>query len=249
MCLCTVAASQSATAQPAGASSATPATTGGPAAGVSAATPGVNDDNADSGAIDDMPEDLRSGHFLIYAGGGFAFMPDALAAAESPDPNVGLGAAGQLTLGVGVNRFLVLGLDGSVARAGAGDDGCSECSVTTVGAGMGLAYHPTHAFALDPWIRYAVGYRFTSTSYQLSDGGEITSASESAIDFAKISLGGDFYPDPVFGFGPYMALDLGLNRLDDTPQLYGNVQLGLRLVFDPMRGGTTVNASVASSGR
>ena len=194
-----------------------------------------------------MPDDLRAGHFLLYAGGGFAFIPDALLPPAtlpgSPLTNVALGGGGQLQLGVGLNRFLVLGLDGAFGRAAFASDRCDGCSVTTVGVGLGLAFHPSQAFAFDPWVRYGFGYRHTSSDLDISPDipiGVIGSTTESAFDFAKLSIGGDFYPDPLFGFGPYLELDLGVNRLDDSPQVYGNLQLGLRVAFDPMRGGTVI---------
>ena len=196
------------------------------------------------------PADLRGGHVLVQLGGGVAWIPSALVPLGTPVADLAVGGSGHLQLGVGLNRFLVLSLDGTVAHAALGGAVCDGCTLTTVGVGLGLEFHPSQAFAFDPWVRYALGYRFTAASadaFSNSTPNLPTNLTESALDFAKLSLGGDFYPDPAFGFGPFLELDVGVNRLSDTPQVYGNVQLGLRIAFDPMRAGTVITAGSAET--
>ena len=71
----------------------------------------------------------------------------------------------------------------------------------------------------------------------------------SVFDFARIALGGDFYPLPGVGFGPYLELDLGTyldlpggstatpgGARDDATEasVYAFFGLGARLVLDPV---------------
>ena len=178
--------------------------------------------------------DLRSGHLLMYAGGGL-WIHDNL-----PDQpqlgNILLGPTAQVRVGFGIGRLAVLGLDGGFNHA-TGD--CPNCGVYSVSGGAFIAAHVSQGFAMDPWVSYGAGIRYNA--FQLVAGDK----TELSVDVAKLALGADFYPVPSFGFGPYLGLTLGVRRFDE-PASYAIFQTGLRVAFDPFRRGTQLSPVIAS---
>lgn len=213
-----------------------------PAAGADAPTPDPPKDDRKLTPEDGLPrpdaEDLRTGHWLLSAGGG-VWVPS-----PSFTPNLpGLGtldAAGSVDLrvGVGLDRYLVLGLDGGYARlVGATCDGCYGDSFDV---GASLAFFVAQGFAFEPWASYGVGYRHTTLSL-----GAAPTTTFHALEFARLAIGGSYFPVASFGLGPYLGADLGLRNLGGAPVFYAAFDGGLRLTFDPVRIGTTVRPQIA----
>ncbi len=187
----------------------------------------------DAGIARPDADDLRTGHVLISLSGGAWFPSDPLFPAS---PELGEPAAGgtaHLHLGFGLSRYLVLELGGGFAMAPSAVASCEGCQATSVDVGASLLFHPTQGFAFDPWVGYGMGYRHNILSLDTD-----SPADTSGFDFMKLALGGTFSPTPVFGFGPFLETDVGVRSFDDAT-FYAAFQLGMRVTFDPLRGGAT----------
>jgi hypothetical protein len=183
-------------------------------------------------------DDLRAGHWLIAAGGG-VWVP-------SPSFTPGIPALGafdaagavDLRLGVGLDRYVVLGVDGGYARlVGASCDGCSANSFDV---GASLSFFIAQGFAFEPWASYGVGYRHTSIALGGAPGHAFH-----ALEVARLAIGGSYFPIASLGFGPYVGTDLGFRDFG-APVFYAAFDAGLRLTFDPVRIGTTLRPQVAT---
>jgi hypothetical protein len=186
-------------------------------------------------------DDLRHGHIRFGVSGG-VWTPSSAFAPKLPGLgtlSVGGTVAGQL--GVGLGRYLVLGLDGAFAHIPSSDTPCADCGVNTVLAGASLALHPTQGFGIDPWASYGVGYRHLMLTLD-NDSNDL-----SAFDVARIALGADYYPVGLFGFGPYLELDVGLRDLTGQRTSYVAFHAGLRLMFDPFNAGHSFTPGVTES--
>ena len=185
------------------------------------------------------PEDLRAGHLLISVSGG-AFVPSS---AFTPDrPGLGsldAGGAVGLDLGIGLDRYLLLGLDGGYTRLVGADATCLDCRGDSFDVGVSLSLFISQGFAFEPWASYGLGYRRTSLSLGAAEG-----ESFDALELGRLAIGGLYFPTPSFGFGPYAGVDLGFRDFD-LPVFYAAFSGGIRLTFDPMRLGTAVRPQVA----
>jgi hypothetical protein len=207
-------------------------------------------DEGDEGiAAQDLdPADLRTGHFLISLGGGLSVPTSALVPALPEFGELSLGGGAQAKVAWGLNRHLSLAIDGGYTYFGA-DNSCSACSAAVVDVGAGLTYHIAQGFALDPWISYGVGYRHIQLTLPTDSGngtaaGVVGNRVLDGLDVARLALGGDYYPQPSIGFGPYLGASIGL-RDDESTVLYGVFQAGMRITFDPMRSGAQLTPNVA----
>ena len=107
--------------------------------------------------------------------------------------------------------------------------------------GAAIAYHLAQGFAFDPWASFGVAYRHGFATYDGDAVPETVTATDvdySALDFTRIGLGGTFFPVSVFGFGPYLELDVGVRDFSD-PVYYVAFHTGLQVTFDPLNAGTT----------
>jgi hypothetical protein len=217
------------------------------------------------------PPDDRTGHLYIapsfgVIGGTGAFGPN------TPTSNLaGLGYSVGAILGVGIGRYATVQLLGErSAFAAPANCNTGGCSGTSYAVGLGFTYHLAQALAFDPWASFGMAFR-TST-FRVSqaqtatvDGvmcvsGQLCSNTYRGMDVVRLAFGGDFYPTPWFGFGPFIEMDVGTNlhrptsnppvalplNVFDGPRTYGFFQLGVRIAFDPMRAkvkkGTTTGA-------
>jgi hypothetical protein len=149
--------------------------------------------------------------------------------------------------GFGITRSVVIEATGSYAKLVAASD-CPGCGGSTFDLGLGVAYHLAQGIALDPWISYGLGFRRTALSIagSLSGTGFLpgpdTGIHYNGIDVARIALGGDFYPIPELGFGPFVEADAGTyfgrsKGIDTSASAYAFFGVGLRITVDPMRFG------------
>ncbi|TKD07896.1 hypothetical protein [Polyangium fumosum] len=185
--------------------------------------------------------DWRKGAFLLSLGGSYVVPLGSIASGVTASDLVSGGPGVSLGLGFGLSRHVSFELDGSYGMLGGGA-ACAGCSGSTLGVGMRLVYHLAQGIAFDPWASYGVGFRTSLIEAPETGAAPAFGIGRSqGIDFARITLGGTFYPHPVFGFGPFLEGTVGSYRLrpdaGTSPSVYGFFQVGLRVTFDPLRGG------------
>ena len=73
----------------------------------------------------------------------------------------------------------------------------------------------------------------------------------SGLDFARIALGGTYYPTSFLGFGPYIEAAVGSFRLvpDDRTSsgVHAFIDFGLRVTLDPLRPGKVAATKATAS--
>lgn len=174
--------------------------------------------------------DTLGGHVLGAAGGGlvvpFGSLEQSANQARLLDPSGGL----SLDVGYGLNRTTVLGLSGQLGLL-RGDSRCPGCSARTFAVGPTIRYHLVQGLAFDPWVSAGIGFRGT----RLHQPGQSTTYL--GLDWARLAVGGDWYPTRYTGLGPYLEMDLG-SFLDKSTGTFnsGGVVVhflaGLRAAFD-----------------
>jgi hypothetical protein len=183
--------------------------------------------------------DMNRGALLVSIGTGlFAPAYDTLGAVDlttALSPGVGFRGA----LGLGLSRHVSFELNGAYGLLSAGDS-CSTCSGNSLSVGVGLIYHLAQGLAFDPWASFGVNYR----TMTIDDPGRSAvkgAGAYSGWDFARISLGGTYYPVSFLGFGPYLEASFGGFRLlpdgRTNHAVYAFIDFGLRVTFDPLRPG------------
>lgn len=182
-------------------------------------------------------EDGHSGHVLIGATGGLAVPSTALVPRIPELGELTAGGGGKLSVGIGLGRYLTLRARGGVAYMPGTPATCPTCSALSADVGGDLLYHLVQGLAFDPYVGLGMAYRHTSIT--LPTG----TRTFSGFDVARITLGGDFYPSPVFGFGPVLETDIGVRG----EVAYGMFHAGIRLVFDPLRSGVTSEPPTATA--
>ncbi len=183
--------------------------------------------------------DERSGHILIQGRAGYV-APFGSIATDLPASSVVVGGpALGVHLGLGLSRATVLDLSGDYAFLSPSAR-CDGCSGRSLDLGLGLVYHAAQGIAFDPWVGYGIGYRmatYEGLAKIRSADVAFPDAAFHGLDFVRIALGGDFYPVPYLGFGPFLELDLGtfISRPEGFGQtVYGFFQAGLRISLDPV---------------
>lgn len=120
------------------------------------------------------------------------------------------------------------------------DEACgggASCSATDLRFGIEGQYHLMPGNQIDPWVGLGVGYE--SVGVSASEGGLSISTSVTGLEFANLSLGGDYRVSPNLGVGPYLGLTVGQysSAFDtDIPEkaLHMWLSIGVRGVFDVM---------------
>lgn len=225
---------------------------------VFAETPAPDDDDEEpaepppepgEGLAHPTAPDLRRGAILVSFGTGlFAPAYDTLPTLDLPtaySPSVAFRGA----LGFGLSRHVSFEVAGSYGFLGAGES-CSTCSGNSLNLGVGLTYHLAQGIAFDPWASLGVNYR-TLTLHVPGGAAADGAGTYSGWDFARIALGGTYYPVSFFGFGPYLEASFGGFRLSPdgrtNPGVYTFIDFGLRMTFDPLRPGKLPPKKVAFS--
>ena len=202
-------------------------------------------------------KDTRTGHvtlsgrFGVAAPGGYvaAVGPEQISQGVPINDVAAVGLNYGATLGVGVTRYGVLEATVDYARLGA-PVGCSVCFGQQITFALGFSYHLAQGIALDPWVSYGVGFRFSTYHAQDELTSKIQDVSFRGIDVARLALGAEFYPLPVFGIGPFFEIDAGTNvsfpagtvtfagssvEGGYSPAPYGLFMAGIRVTLDPLR--------------
>jgi hypothetical protein len=126
----------------------------------------------------------------------------------------------------GVSRTVMLGAYGEVAMPSA-TGAESGKDVSSIAAGPLVRYHLVQGMRFDPWLSYGIGFRRT----------KFGSDSVTGIDWARVVIGGDWYPFDNFGIGPVLELTMGTFfsgsgvTLGDKA-MNANFVAGGRIVFD-----------------
>lgn len=234
-----------------------------PARAAEPAMPTVNieESEADSGTKREAAPDERKGHILLGVG-AVAVGPAGSMGPATPSTTLapaGFGVSGFLGVGLGRHASMQIFGDRTLFLSPAG---CSQgCGGRAFSAGLGFTYHLAQGIAFDPWGSYGVAYR-DSTFEVVNPGnpeGKRLPQHYRGIDWARISFGGDFYPTPFFGFGPWLEMDLGTNfnwpaplvqlaaDVPNSPRTYAMFQVGFRIAFDPMRKAPARSASATGT--
>jgi hypothetical protein len=185
----------------------------------------------------DAAEDLRAGHWLFAVGGAVLAPSDHLGGGTGELGAPSIGGALRADIGVGLSRYVVFELSGGASWLAEGSL-CAECSSTSYDAGLGFRYHVAQGISFDPWIGLGAGYRYGATSSDAVD------ESASGIDVARLRFGGDYYPLPWLGLGPFFETDIGV-LVEPEPLAYAAFFAGLRLVLDPMRADASLAPTIA----
>jgi hypothetical protein len=194
----------------------------------------------DAGEKRPAAPDERTGH-LYFGASGTAMGPAGAMGPATPSTSlavVGFGAGGYI--GVGLGRHATLQAIGDWTKLYSPGTCSGACGGETYSVGLGLTYHLAQGIAFDPWGSFGVAYRRTSFN-------AVAPSIYQGIDVARIAFGGDFYPVPQFGFGPYIEGDFGTNfrwaappqglppDVNNGPRTYALFSVGVRIAFDPMR--------------
>jgi hypothetical protein len=213
----------------------------------------------DNGTERPFAPDQRSGHIYLSPTfgmvGGVGYAGPNMRLSSLIDLGYSVGGI----LGLGVSRHATVQIFGERSAFEAPGSCRSGCSASGFTLGVGVTYHLAQALAVDPWGSFGIAYRSTSfmgaaPTTATYDGtactaGAVCPMSYSGIDVARIAFGGDFYPVPWFGLGPFVEVDAGTYlrqpyvtppiflppNIGTGPQPYAYFHLGIRVTFDPMR--------------
>lgn len=216
----------------------------------------------DNGIERPFAPDQRTGHF--YLSPTFTMVgPVGYAGPNVPFSSLaGLGYSVGGILGIGVSRHATIQIFGERSAFESPGNCRLGCYGWSYSLGVGVTYHLAQGLAFDPWGSFGIAYR-RSTFYAVApstamvDGKQCTEGALCAqgyggLDVARIAFGGDWYPVPWFGFGPYVEVDAGTNlgrpyvtpamalppTVTDGPKPYAFFHLGIRVAFDPLRRGS-----------
>jgi hypothetical protein len=201
------------------------------------------DEGAQAGTRRAAAPDTRVGHLLIDPRVSVTVPVGRLTSLAAAGDVTGTGVSFGGLVGLGISRYVVVEASGSYSLF-SGPSDCSTCKGRGFDLGLGFSYHLAQGVAIDPWASFGVGLRsatFTADAKgnKLSDGADETYR---GFDFARISLGADFYPLPSLGLGPYVEADVGTNfaRPDSSSGLatYAFLHVGVRIAIDPFRSGS-----------
>lgn len=193
--------------------------------------PGVHviaDDETQSPLVPRAP-DLLGSHVLVGGGVGPTWSLGKLASDVAAARGLDTGLGFQLDAGIGLSRSVALGLWGSFATYGDGDD-CESCSGKAFAVGPFVRYHLSQGLRFDPWLSLGVGYR------QVSFESAGLESKFSGLEWLHLELGADYYLFSGLGVGPYGSLSLSSysKRPEGTGDAGVNTELstGLRFLFD-----------------
>lgn len=173
--------------------------------------------------------DSLGGHFVLTPAAAYSIPFGRLGSNWDTHEQIGNGWSVAVEAGLGVSRQVVIGVFGEFDRWAEGDT-CAQCDATGFAVGPFVRYHLVQGLRFDPWIGFGVGYE----NLKLDDGS--TQTSLAGLKWARLAVGGDWYPSRNFGVGPYLGLSSG--GYFDRPEQAGALRthwafhLGLRLTLD-----------------
>ena len=176
--------------------------------------------------------DGLGGHFLLGVAGAYQKPFGKFGSGMRQSSQVDGGLSLTADAGFGVSRQVVIGAWGQWFSLPEGSE-CEECKATGFAVGPFIRFHLVQGLRFDPWLSFAVGYR--DLQLENGDGGSETLAFK-GFDWARLQVGGDWYPARNLGFGPYLELVSG--GYFDRPEVAGSLRTywqwsaGMRLAFD-----------------
>ena len=216
-----------------------------PAAGTDPAAPnppGVHlvDDAEPKSPLVPRAKDLLGGHVMVGASVGPSWALGKLGSDLAAVRGLGTGIGFGLDLSIGLSRNVALGVWGSFARYGNGDE-CGTCDGQAFAVGPFLRYHLSQGLRFDPWLSLGAGYRqlqFQPDGVVIDKPPALPSAQAkfSGVQWLRLELGADYYVWSGLGLGPYGAL--GLSSYSTRPSSAGDaalsteLSLGLRFLLD-----------------
>lgn len=187
------------------------------------AEPEEDTDEAEKPEIRHARDTLGS-HLIIGANAGLFLPFGSFDQTTDQSDLLGAGLSVGGDVGFGVSHTVVVGAYGDFGMPKG--ENCSSCSGSSFAVGPFVRYHLVQGIPFDPWLSAGAGFRKAS----------VGSSSWTGVDVVRLALGGDYYPWPSFGFGPFSELTLG-TFFDGSPKLAthsvnANFTLGMRVVFD-----------------
>ncbi len=189
--------------------------------------------------------DLRSGTFQWTLGAGYLAPLGSLTQEVDMSSFISHGLNLKTALGFGLSRHVSLEIIGAYGIF-TGSESCPKCTGNSLNIGFGINYHLAQGIAFDPWASFGMGYR---SLLIYPPGVDLAEQADSytGLDFARFALGGTYYPASSLGFGPYLEGTAGTFRLvadpRGNPSVYGLIELGVRITFDPLRPGKLSTSS------
>lgn len=175
-------------------------------------------------------QNLVAGHLQFAASASYALPFGRLSDEQSRTERSRGGGLFSGEAAIGLGRFVFLGAYGEYGLYQAAQ-GCDDCSASSWGAGLQVAYHVVQGLRIDPWISYGVGYRQLSTFGALPDPARYHS-----LEWMRLSMGADWYVtsgfavSPIAQFGAATTLDAPRGESPGSTDL--RFQFGLRLLLD-----------------
>ncbi|HEY6728214.1 MAG TPA: hypothetical protein VI197_29595, partial [Polyangiaceae bacterium] len=173
--------------------------------------------------------DGLGGHFLLGAAAAYQTPLGKFGSGMRQSSQVDGGLSVTVDAGFGVSRQIVIGAWGQWFQLPDGSE-CGKCSATGFAAGPFVRFHLVQGLRFDPWLSFGAGYR----DLKLDQGSE--ELAFKGIDWARLQVGGDWYPAANFGFGPFLEVVSG--GYFDRPEVAGALRTywqwsaGMRLAFD-----------------
>jgi hypothetical protein len=176
-------------------------------------------------------KDLLGAHILVGAGVSPTWSLGKLSSDVAASEGLGTGVAAHLDAGIGLSRFIAVGVFGTFAGYTSGDSCGSSCRGQALSVGPFVRYHLLQGLRFDPWLSLGGGYR--QLSFKTEGGAR---QRFTGVEWLRLELGADYYAFSGFAFGPYGAL--GLSSFSNRPNDAGSasvsteLSVGLRLLLD-----------------
>src|ERR1041384_5750079 len=104
-------------------------------------------------------KDLLGAHILIGAGVSPSWSLGKLSSDVSASDGLGTGFGAHLDAGLGLSRYVAVGVFGTFAGYTRGDSCGTRCSGKSLSIGPFVRYHLTQGLRFDPWLSLGGGYR------------------------------------------------------------------------------------------
>jgi len=174
--------------------------------------------------------DVLGSHLLVGAAVSPTWSLGKLASDVAAVRGLGTGIGARADAGVGLSRWVSVGLWGGFTSYTDGDR-CDSCGARAFSIGPFVRYHLSQGLRFNPWLSLGGGYR--QVSFKDSAGGR---QSFSGVEWLRLELGADYYAFSGFALGPYGAVSLSsyTKRPDNAGDASVNTELsvGLRLLLD-----------------
>ncbi len=194
-----------------------------------------SDDSVSDAPALPLAEDTLKGRFALSLMAG-PFAPFGSLESDIPWSEASkLGPGAEVEAAIGVTRSVVVGAWLHASQLGAGDD-CDACSTTNLAGGPVIRVHLVQGLKLDPWVSVGIGLRSIAITGD-------TDATYTGFDWARITIGGDWYANRNVAVGPYVQLlggatverpespPAGERPFEDHGSIYWTFSSGLRLTL------------------